>query len=239
MPLTLLYSKKVCAELLEKTHTGRFPELLNSIDREGRLEEKDIENIRKFIAGAGECYALSRWDKDTLCSTRSRYCQRIKAYAGVTIRKTEKMVPHVREYEKEYALGMSDVMAHYPDMPVPGKNGGKRILVAFGSSQGLCGAFNEKIADAAADIMTAHDVLLIIGKKLRASIELKRLAYEGWSDSVMSVDGIKSALRDTVSTITGIYRSHEVYTLTLLFTSIAQKRQRLRWNRSCLLILTP
>ena len=44
--------EKVCAELLKKT-TDRFPELLNSIDREGRLEEKDIENIRKFIAGAG------------------------------------------------------------------------------------------------------------------------------------------------------------------------------------------
>jgi F-type H+/Na+-transporting ATPase subunit alpha len=44
--------EKVCAELLKKT-TDRFPELLNSIDREGRLEEKDIGNIRKFIAGAG------------------------------------------------------------------------------------------------------------------------------------------------------------------------------------------
>jgi F-type H+-transporting ATPase subunit alpha len=44
--------EKVCAELLKKT-TDSFPELLNSIDREGRLEEKDIENIKKFIDGAG------------------------------------------------------------------------------------------------------------------------------------------------------------------------------------------
>ena len=148
----------------------------------------------------------------------------MKAYAGVTIRKTEEIVPHVREYEKNMLSAMGDVMAHFPDMLLPGKNGGKRILVAFGSSQGLCGAFNEKMAEAAADIMTAHDVLLIIGKKLRASIELKHIPYKGWSDSVMSVNGIKSALRDTVSTITGIYRSHEVYTLTLLFTSIADKK---------------
>ena len=63
-----------------------------------------------------------------------------------------------------------------------------------------------------------------MGKKLRASIELRHIPYKGWSDSVMSVDGIKSALRDTVSTIMGIYRGHEFYTLTLLFTSIAEKK---------------
>jgi F-type H+/Na+-transporting ATPase subunit alpha len=44
--------EKVCAELLKNT-TDSFPELVNSIDREGRLEEKDIGNIRKFIGGAG------------------------------------------------------------------------------------------------------------------------------------------------------------------------------------------
>jgi F-type H+-transporting ATPase subunit gamma len=40
----------------------------------------------------------------------------MKAYAGVTIRKTEELVLNIRSYEENILYAIADVMAHYPDL---------------------------------------------------------------------------------------------------------------------------
>ncbi len=148
----------------------------------------------------------------------------MKAYAGVTIRKTEQIVPNVREYEKNVLSAMSDLIVNYPDLLLSKRNGEKRIIVAFGSSQGLCGAYNEKVADAVVEVIRDKDVLFVIGRRLTSSLLLRHIAFANYSDSVLSISGIQAALERTIVELMDIYRKKEFYNLTFIFTSVFENK---------------
>lgn len=148
----------------------------------------------------------------------------MKAYAGVTIRRTEDLVQNIRGYENNLLFAMADIMTHYPEISLKEQSKGKRILTAFGSSQGLCGSFNEKMVDVVSRIITSNDILFVIGKRLQLSLELRHITYGDCSDSVASINGIQSALKETVSKIMNIYSKEEYYNLTLIFPYIFEKK---------------
>jgi len=150
----------------------------------------------------------------------------MKAYAGVTIRKTEEMVLNVRAYEDNMLYAMADIIAHFPGITFE-KLEGKRILIAFGSSQGLCGPFNENIAAVISDSMNNNDTLFIIGRRLKSSIESRHITYAGYSDSIVSVSGIPSALNEIASQIMNVYKEEEYYNLTFIFTYIYEKMPKI------------
>ena len=126
---------------------------------------------------------------------------------------------------------MTDLIVNYPDLTLMKSNGGNRIIVAFGSSQGLCGAYNEKIADAVAEVITDKDVVFIIGRRLASSLELRQITFESYSDSVLSISGIQPALEKTIVRIMDIYRKKEFYNLTFLFTSVFENKARIVTER--------
>ncbi|OOP56801.1 MAG: hypothetical protein AYP45_07285 [Candidatus Brocadia carolinensis] len=148
----------------------------------------------------------------------------MKAYAGVTIRRTEDIVQNIRAYENNLLLAMADIITHHPEISLKEHNKGKRILAAFGSSQGLCGSYNEKMVHVVSRIITPNDMLFVIGKRLKVSLELKHVPYGDATDSVASISGIQSALKETASKIMNIYRKEEYYNLTLIFTNIFEKK---------------
>lgn len=145
----------------------------------------------------------------------------MKAYAGVTIRKTEELVLNIRRYEENIFSSLADVMTQRPENALEEQGRQKRILIAFGSSQGLCGAYNEKIADTVFDTVTGDDTLFVIGRRLTSSLELRKLGYDYFDDSVVSVNGIEDALRETTSKIMSIYKNKEYYNLAIIFTSVS------------------
>ena len=64
-------------------------------------------------------------------------------------------------------------------IPLAKGNGGtKRLLVAFGSSQGLCGAYNEKLADSISTLMKGGDSLYVIGRRLKSALESRSIGQE-------------------------------------------------------------
>jgi F-type H+-transporting ATPase subunit gamma len=148
----------------------------------------------------------------------------MKAYAGVTIRQTEEIVPNVREYENNILSVMKDLIVNYPDLTLMKSNGGNRIIAAFGSSQGLCGAYNEKVADAVAEVIRDKDVLFVIGRRLTSSLLLRHIPFGSYSDSVLSISGIQPALEKTIVQIMDIYRKKEFYNLTFIFTSVFENK---------------
>jgi F-type H+-transporting ATPase subunit gamma len=148
----------------------------------------------------------------------------MKAYAGVTVRKTEEIVPRIREYERNMLSAIADVATHYGTGLLEGQEKRKRILAAFGSSVGLCGAYNEKMADAVSGLFTKEDALFVVGKRLKSSLDLRHIPYQGCGDSVISINGIQPALKDTLSKIMDIYRKEEYYDLTFVFTYILEKK---------------
>jgi F-type H+-transporting ATPase subunit gamma len=155
----------------------------------------------------------------------------MKAYAGAAIRKTDELVQNVRTYENNVLLAMADVSAHYPAIAPEIPSGGKRIVVVFGSSQGLCGPYNENIADKMIGLTSADDTFFVIGKRLREALETRGVTCAVYSDSVGSVSGIAGALRTTAADLWRIYAKEEYYTLTFFFMTIEETRPQITVER--------
>ena len=149
----------------------------------------------------------------------------MKAYAGVAIRKTEGIIANIREYEKQVLIALTDVISSVHGTPLEtGDGGAKRLLVAFGSSQGLCGAYNEKIADAVSELIKGNDSLYVVGRRLKSALELRSIRHEVYQESIAGAGGIDPAWRECISRLLKLYRSEGYYTLTLVFTTISEKR---------------
>ena len=155
----------------------------------------------------------------------------MKAYAGVTIKRTEEMVRAVRAYEEQVVRALAAVAGDDPGLLAPERRGGGRILVVFGSSQGLCGPLNERVADALRSGLSAGDTLLVVGRRLKAAAEARGLAVTDFRESVVSVSGIRPVLEETIAWILGRYRRGGAYTLTFLFTSVSGQRAELVQER--------
>ena len=145
----------------------------------------------------------------------------MKAYAGVTIKRTEEMVRAVRAYEEQVVRALSLLTVLEPGYFAPAPEGGRRIIVAFGSSQGLCGALNEHVADALQREVRAGDDPLIVGRRLQAAAAARSLTTPAYLDSVVSVSGIKPALDATIAWILERYPRGDVPTLSFLFTAVS------------------
>jgi F-type H+-transporting ATPase subunit gamma len=148
----------------------------------------------------------------------------MKAYAGVTVRKTEEIVSNIREYEKNVFSIIADMVTHHGRGYMEERKLGKRVLVAFGSSVGLCGPYNDKMADTVSGCFTDKDTLFVIGRRLKSSMDLRHIPYASYSDSVISINGIEPALKDTLFRIMDIYGKEEYYDLTFIFTYISDNK---------------
>ncbi len=155
----------------------------------------------------------------------------MKAYAGGTIKRSEEMVRAVRAYEEQVRRGLALVAARDTALFAPAPAAGATILVAFGSSQGLCGPLNERVADALAAALRPADALLVVGRRLAAAAEARGVAVPDAVDSAVSVSGIRPALERTVAWILERYRSEGYYSLTLLYTSVAGSAARVERQR--------
>lgn len=148
----------------------------------------------------------------------------MKAYAGATIRRTQEFVTHMRMYEENIVKAMAEVLRHNPQLAPKEQKLGKKIIIACGSAQGLCGPFNEKIADVLAEIINPDDMLFIIGRELKSFVESRGLPYAVYIDAAVSVNGLQEALQGTLARMTGAYGEEGYYILTLVFTVIAEGR---------------
>ena len=150
----------------------------------------------------------------------------MKAYAGIAIRKTGELVINLREYEKSISHAMAIIAAH--DREAAQKMGypsrGRRVLVACGSSQGLCGPFNERMADAVSGELQDGDALFVTGRKLRESLAARQIVPQYYAGSAASASGIQAALKEAVSRLIGIYGGREFYRLAFIFMSVSGKR---------------
>ncbi len=148
----------------------------------------------------------------------------MKAYAGVAIRKTEGIIANIREYERNVLLALGDVFTGDTATRFSRPVAAKRLFVAFGSSQGLCGAYNEKITDAVAATLKNGDSLYVIGRRLRSSLESRKIGLDAYQDFVAGVSGIEQAWRDCITRLLELYRGGGYYELVLLFTAVSEKQ---------------
>jgi F-type H+-transporting ATPase subunit gamma len=148
----------------------------------------------------------------------------MKAYAGSALRKAEDIVHNVRKCEASIREALALIVAHHPAL-APGVAGeGQRILVAFGSSIGLCGAFNDKIADTLTSLATGNDALLIIGRRLRQLAESRELSCVGHLEAPASLEGINTALQESLARIRALYAREEYFSLAFVYMTVSENR---------------
>jgi ATP synthase F1 gamma subunit len=155
----------------------------------------------------------------------------MKAYAGVAIRKTEGIIANIREYERNVLFALADVMNSDETGRFEEPSGAKGLVVAFGSSQGLCGAYNEKLAETLSELAKGEDSLYVIGRRLRATLESRRIKPDAYQESIAGVGGLGQAWRDCISFLPELYREGGFYTLTLVFTAVSGQKAEISTER--------
>jgi ATP synthase F1 gamma subunit len=156
----------------------------------------------------------------------------MKAYAGMTMRRTEEIVPHLREYEDMALAAMGDAARVVADEGlVRGGRRGAGLLVAFGSSQGFCGPYNDRMAARVEERRAPDDTLFVIGARLRESLRALGVTASEFADSPVSVGGIAKTLEEAIGRIAYIYGGGEIYTLTLAFTVVRDRRAEVVFER--------
>lgn len=147
----------------------------------------------------------------------------MKAYSGVTIRKTEETVYNIRRYEDNLLCAMSDLQVHHPPAATALlRRGTRRIMVAFGSSQGLCGSYNDRVAEAVSGAMQETDSLFVVGRRLKGVLDSKGITYGVHAEAPVSVSGIESALESTLKSVLEEYQRGEYYSLAFVFSYVEE-----------------
>ncbi len=128
----------------------------------------------------------------------------MKALAAVSIRQYEQAVRSLADYYRTIELGLHVVLRDMPaPPPVPRRAPGGLAAVVFGSDHGLCGRFNEEMADYARERLREASAnaetprLLAVG--VRAAILLEQAGYAIEED--MFVPGSAPRITATVRQI--------------------------------------
>jgi F-type H+-transporting ATPase subunit gamma len=149
----------------------------------------------------------------------------MKAFSGLNIRKTAESLESIRQYEQGIKDAIGNLVFYYPEAGAVLKSGNKRILVIFGSDLGLCGSFNDHIAEYIATVKESNDDIFVIGRILREKLDAMNIGYVDFQQSVATVEGIRTAMLETSSKITGLYSEGESAGLVYIFSCMSEKTE--------------
>jgi F-type H+-transporting ATPase subunit gamma len=131
----------------------------------------------------------------------------MKALAAASIRQYERALDSLQAYRRSVDLGLSVVLRDVaPEVPTPPRPAQQQHIAAivFGSDRGLCGRFNEEIADFAVAQMNglqvpqAQRLLLAIGARVGARLERLHQPLQECFFVPGSVAAITSTVQDIV-----------------------------------------
>jgi F-type H+-transporting ATPase subunit gamma len=123
-----------------------------------------LETLKRKIESAGDLRSVVRT---------------MKVLAAANIREHEKAVVSLKEYNRTIEMGLHIVLRNIPGEIQKSKPMRKNRLAAvvFGSERGMCGQFNEQIADYAIDMMNKLEVryedrtVMALGERVTALLE--------------------------------------------------------------------
>lgn len=126
----------------------------------------------------------------------------MKALSAVSIRQYERAVESLRDYYRTVALGLHVALQHMQPIPTGSRARGQAPVgaVVFGSDHGLCGRFNEDVADHALNRLVAVGAgrrVLAVGARVAAHLEHAAQPLE----EVFFVPGAASRITATVQRI--------------------------------------
>jgi F-type H+-transporting ATPase subunit gamma len=136
----------------------------------------------------------------------------MKALSSVNIRQYEHAVTAIADYERTITLGLQVVLRNRRNKAEPldltgpaGKTGHRRALIVVGSDRGLCGRFNDRIAEFAAERLETEakapderpPLICVVGVRAAARLE----ALDRPADRLFTLPGSVEGLIDSVQSI--------------------------------------
>lgn len=150
--------------------------------------------------------------KKTLDTSKSikQVVSTMKALSGANIKKYEKIVKVLYAYRSNIELALQALMM-YNDININEldfvKNSKdkkeKNLAIIFGSNQGLCGRFNDKIMNFVVDDIKSSDKtkIIIVGERLNMLMSNTKLNIEKSIPVPNSIDNISSTIFDILEVI--------------------------------------
>ena len=129
----------------------------------------------------------------------------MKTISASNIREYEKAVESLNEYNKTIEMGLQIVMMNKPDEFQLTKSEGPRkslVAVVFGSDQGLCGSFNDQIAnyviDKLKEIENETHSILAVGERVISRLEEAELPIDAHFSFFGTPQGITQVMLDVL-----------------------------------------
>ena len=126
----------------------------------------------------------------------------MKVLAAVSIRQYERALVSLVDYDRAVAMGLQVVLGDAEETPVRRRRPSRRLgAIAFGSDHGLCGRFNDQLADFAVRAMERlpiardHRHVLAVGSRMEDALEQRQQRTEGCLPVAGSAMGITPRVR--------------------------------------------
>lgn len=167
---------------------------------------------------------------ETLSSIRS-IVHTMKTMSAINAVPYEHAARSIESYHQTVLSGIRAFVAKTGPISVPAVAQAERLLVVFGSDHGLCGNYNEVLAESArseALKMGGHARVLCVGARMSDALADQGVRPESTFLPPASADGIGRLASDIVTRLDEIGGGdvHNRIAVTLVFTRRAEKGQR-------------
>jgi F-type H+-transporting ATPase subunit gamma len=147
----------------------------------------------------------------------------MKALAASSVNQFERALASLDDYNTSVTMGLRVVLPHVPSRLVhEGDAAGGPDVVVFGSDQGMCGQFNERVAAFAADhVRQMNDAgppprILGVGTRAVHAMEDLGLTVEEYFAVPTSAEGISPAVQDLLLRLEAWQTSQQMRRIVLI-----------------------
>ena len=149
----------------------------------------------------------------------------MKALAAVSIRQYEEAVRSLDTYNRTIELGLYVLLKDTQSRmtPAPHPTGKKTGVVIFGSEQGMCGQFNERIVSFATDHIDEMRIdpedlaVLVVGERAAAQLESLKDSIDAVFPIPGSTSGITRSVQEVVLRIESWRSGRDIERIILLY----------------------
>lgn len=125
----------------------------------------------------------------------------MKGLSMTSIRQCEAAVESLSDYYRTVRLGLRIALRHRPreGATLPTASSGRLGIIVFGSAWGMCGRFNENLAQHTAERLAETDdprTILVLGEYVGGALESQGLAPDDQSAGPESVEGITAHVQE-------------------------------------------
>lgn len=169
--------------------------------------------------------------KKTLDTSKSikQVVSTMKALSGANIKKYEKIVKILYTYKSNVELALQAIMMHNDKINInelefigQSKNKkAKNLVVVFGSNQGLCGRFNDKIANFTIDDIqnTDENKVIVVGERLSMLLSNTKLKIFKTIPVPNSIENISNTIYELLTVIEKEIEEKTVNKVFLYYTA--------------------